>query len=159
METPEEKSEREARELFERNAVNPPARDVESQRTNGGKSLSTAEDEGGNPSDLIATLQRLFPKFQEHQLDRVCKAIMVGRVLHDTMLDRINLTVTSIVEDWDDTEIEDGGDGEMDFMYILNGVTTAFEIGLDSLGRKDAIELHGAAKESEELEKLASKLD
>jgi hypothetical protein len=157
-ESPEEKARREAEELFAKNAVAPPSRDVELPVMGSSKSLSEVEDEGGQASDLVATLRRLFPSFPEHQLDRICRAIMVGRVLHDTMLNRINLTVTSIVEDWNDDDIEDGGDGEMDFMYILNVITTAFEIGLDSKGREDAIQLHGAAKESEELEKLANKL-
>jgi len=78
---------------------------------------------------------------------------MVGRVLHDTMLDRVHLTVDDIVMNWDELE-----DGQLHFMYILNVVTTAFEIGLNSKGREDAIQLHGVAHETEELEKLADRV-
>jgi hypothetical protein len=106
----EEKARREAEEIFKNNAVTPPARSVDIPAAGAGKSLSEVEDDGGQASDLVATLRRLFPSFPEIQLDRIFKAIPFGRILHDTMLDRINLTVTAIVEGWDDREIEDGGD-------------------------------------------------
>jgi hypothetical protein len=48
-------------------------------------------------------------------------------------------------------------DDQIDLMLIINLVTTAFEIGLDSKGRVDAIEMHGS-RESDDLEKLANAL-
>ena len=153
--TPEEqKKAQEAEAMFDKMAEQLPARKVKVPEMAGrNKSLSEVEDDEGSPSDLQATLKRLFPSFPENILNRICKSIMVGRVLHDTMLDRVHLTVDDIVMNWDAEE-----DGQLHFMYILNVVTTAFEIGLDSKGREDAIQLHGVAHETEELEKLADRV-
>jgi len=153
--TPEEqKKAQEAEAMFDKMAETLPARKINIPvNTSGGRSLGEAEDDEGSPSDLQATLKRLFPKFPERILNLICASVMVGRVLHDTMLDRVHLTVDDIVMNWD-TET----DGQLHFMYLLNAVTTAFEIGLDSKGREDAIQLHGVAHETEELEKLADRV-
>jgi hypothetical protein len=91
------------------------------------------------------------------KLKTVCKSVMVGRVLYDSMLDRVNLTVTSIVDTWDNRPIELGGDGRLDFQLILDCVTVAYEIGLDSKGRVDAIEGLGAS-ESKQLNDIANSI-
>lgn len=145
---------RRAEAMFEEQATLAPRRNVKLPEVKAQKSFSESEEESGQDSDLKSTLRRLFPRFPYAIVNRVCSAVMVGRVLHDSMLDRVHLTVTEIVEDWDEKEY-----GELHFMEVLNMVETAFEIGLDSKGRVDAIELHGKASESESLEKLASKLD
>ncbi len=153
MDTEEQKA-KEAEELFNQKAVLVPSRPVVIPDGKHTKSLGEAEDELGQESDLKAVLKRLFPKFPEDVLNkavRAVEAVMVGRVSPDTMLDRIYLTVFDIVDSYDPLDLE------MDFWSIVNLVTTAFEIGLDSKGRVDAVEVYGkSAKEEEGLERIAS---
>ncbi len=150
----EEQKLREAEKIFSDKAVLTPARPVVIPDGRQAKSLGEAEDELGQESDLKAVLKRLFPKFPESVLNQAVRAVesvMVGRVAPDTMLDRIYLTVYDIVDSYDPRDLS------MDFWSIVNLVTTAFEIGLDSKGRVDAIEVHGAtSKEEEGLERIAS---
>lgn len=121
------------------------------------KSFDEAESSGGNDTDYEKFLKRLFPNFPIKKLKTVCQSVMVGRVLYDSMLDRVNLTVTSIVDTWDSRPIEQGGDGRLDFQLILDCVTVAYEIGLDSKGRVDAIEGLGAS-ESKQLNDIANQI-
>ena len=142
---------REAEEIFKQSSASNARLHVMLPEVKSAKSFSEVEDDTGLESDLKTTLKRLFPKFPIRRLNSVASAIMVARVLPETMIPRINLTVMSIVEDWDN-EV----DGELFVMDIQNMVTTAFEIGLDSKGRVDAIEVHGSSQENENLERLAS---
>ena len=149
----EEKKAKEAELIFKKRAVTSPKLQVNIPEVNQPKSLEEAEDESGLDSDLKATLKRLFPKFPIRILNQVAQAVMVGRVLHETMLDRIHLTVISVVEDWDEKE-----DGELSVQAVIDMTTTAYEIGLDSKGRVDAIELHSSQNEQDNLERLASNI-
>jgi hypothetical protein len=143
----------EATEIFNASSVGKPHLKVDMPAgISSGKSYSEREEETGQASDLVVTMRKLFPKFPYRKLEEVCSAIMVGRILHDSMLPRVRLTVNSIVRGWDDKE-----DGRMPpFSTILNLVTTAYEIGLGSKGREDAIVLHGSQAEEDRLEKLAN---
>lgn len=113
------------------------------------KTLTQAEEESPTDSDLKITLRRLFPRFANKYIDSVAQAVMIARIFPDTILDRIYLTVVSIVE-----KMEVDGVPDIDVMEIINLVTTSFEVGLDAKGRIDAIELHGSARESEEFENV-----
>ncbi len=144
----EEQKAKEAQEMFRQKSTTVPARKVVIPDNKRNQSLDSVDDDIGQDSDLKATLKRLFPRFTDDRINPVAQAVMVGRVAPDTILDRIYLTVWSIVDTYEPW------DTEMDFWLIVNLVTTAFEIGLDSKGRVDAIELHGA-REDEELGKIA----
>ncbi len=113
------------------------------------KTLTQVEEESPTDSDLKITLRRLFPRYANKYIDAVAQAVMVARIFPDTILDRIYLTVVSIVERMEVDEVLD-----IDVMEVINLVTTAFEIGLDAKGRIDAIELHGSAREAEEVENV-----
>lgn len=116
------------------------------------KSMEESEETHDGESDLKLALKRMFPTFPIAILNTIAKAVMVGRILPDNMLDRINLTVTDLVQRLDEQIMNQ----EVSVMEVINLVTTAYEIGLNSKGRIDVIEMYGSAKENEKLEKLAS---
>ena len=149
----DESKEKEAKDAFKARASLLPSRKVDIPEQRRGRSMNEAESDIGEATDLQASLKRLFPKFSIQAINTAASAVMVGRVLPETMLDRIHLTVTAIVEDWDE---EKGG--ACPIMQIINMVTTAFEIGVDSKGRLDVVELHNATS-NEDLEKLANKIN
>jgi len=121
------------------------------------KSMEEEEETGSSDSDFERFLRKLFPTFPYRKLKVVCAAVMVGRVLYDSMLDRVNLTFSSIVEDWEERPVAEGGDGELNVQLLLDLITVAYEIGLDSKGRVDIQEGLGAA-ESRKLNDVASQL-
>jgi len=158
--------EEEKKDIFPEVSETNPAREVDipveeepQSSGNGHRTYAQAEDESPTDSDLKATLKRLFPKFDDPFVNEVAKAVMVARIFPDTILDRIYLTVVSVLENQEvriEKQVAKGEETEtMDVMMTINLVTTAFEIGLDAKGRIDAIELQGAAKEAEELESLS----
>jgi hypothetical protein len=146
--TAQEKSEiKAADELYNELATVTPQRNVVMPSNTGmPKSMDEEEETGVNDTDFEKFLRKLFPVFPFKKLKTVCAAVMVGRVLYDSMLDQINLTVSSIVEDWDDRPIDEGGDGVLHFQTLLDLVTVAYQIGLDSKGRVDIQEGLGAAE-------------
>jgi len=155
---PERKDIPEKKDIFAENADILPERAVdipeedEMPSGNGHKSLTDVEEENPQDSDLKTTLRRLYPKFTDPAINSVAQAVMVARIFPDTILDRIYLTTISIIEK-QAIRHED-----IDVMMTMNMVTTAFEIGLDAKGRIDAIEIHGAARESEDTEGMGRSL-
>jgi hypothetical protein len=148
-----ERKSKEAEAIFEANALTKPKLKVEIPESRRSASFSESEDSLGNPSNLQVILKRLFPTFPYKVLNQTCQAVMVGRILPDVMLNRIKLTVIAIVEEWDEEE-----DGWINIQAIIDMVTTAYEIGLNSKGRVDAVEVNTGVKETEELEKLANSM-
>ena len=105
-----------------------------------------------NDTDLKATLKRLFPQFPNEAFDMVAQSIMVARITPEIFLDAMRLTVNSVVEEMDLQGIS------INFQSVINMVYAAFSIGLDGKGRIDILEVAGAAKETEELDKLSKQL-
>lgn len=134
-----------------------PPRHIELEKldsqSGGASGQSYSEGEAApNVSDLQATLRRLFPSFPYRALDIVAQSIMVARIAPDMFLDSMRLTVNAVVQ-----ELDILGE-EFDFMAVLNMVHAAYSIGLEGKGRVDVLEVAGAAKESEELDRLSKQM-
>jgi hypothetical protein len=136
-------------------SIDPP-RDVialEKSESSGADGQSYEQgDAAPNETDLKATLRRLFPQYPYSVLGIVSQSIMVARVAPDMFLSSMRLTVNAVVEELDLLEIE------FNFIAIVQMVYSAFSIGLDGKGRIDVLEVAGAAKESEELERVSKQL-
>lgn len=109
---------------------------------------SSAEQEAMSPndSDLIATLKKLLPAFPASLVQEVGQAvlqsIMVSRVFPESYLDRMYLTVVSIIEAHKyDSE-------PPDVMMIINIVDVAFSIGYDGKTRVELLILLGNARQA-----------
>ncbi len=122
------------------------------EQEEGGRSYEEGEI-APNLSDLQTTLGRLFPQFPYKILDDVVQSIMVARVAPDMFLDAMRLTVNSVVMEMDYLGLE------INVISVIQMVYAAFTIGLDGKGRIDILEVAGAAKETEELEKLSRQLN
>ncbi len=145
--------EKKTEDYFSRTAELSPEREIEiPEEEEHHRSLLEVEEETPGATDLQVTLKRLYPKFENEIINMVAVAVMVGRVSPDTFLPRIRMTWMSIMKTVFARRLN------ADPMMVLNLVTTAFEIGLDGKGRIDAIELAGAAKESEDLERMSKSL-
>ena len=94
----EEEKREEAEKIFEEMSITAPRLAVNIPDGKESKSLDEVESDLGSPSDLVATLKRLFPKFSDIDINMVAQGVMVGRVSPDTMLDRIYLTTIAIAE-------------------------------------------------------------
>lgn len=133
-------------EFFSEVASTSPVRKVDLPDLGGAmKSRSEAEEEPADLSDLKATLNRLFPRFAVDKIDRVARSAMVARISPDVFQDIIGLTVTDVVEMWNEDE---DADGELDVQEVINLVYFAFSIGLDGKGRLDAIQIFSNVTES-----------
>lgn len=140
------------RDIFDETADLNPEREVDlpEDEIKKGKSLSDAESETANLTDLQATLKYLIPKFSDGEINKLAQGVMVARVFPDTYLDRMFLSVESLVEHHEVNKPED----PIDVMMIINLVDSIFSIGLDGKGRVDVIEVMGKASMTEELENL-----
>ena len=136
--------ERSGEEFFNEVATVTPVRKVEMPEMGGvTRSRAEAEEEPVDLSDLKATLNRLFPRIPVDKIDRVVRSAMVARISPDVFQDIIGLTVTDIVEMWDEEY-----DGELDVQEVINMVYFTFSIGLDGKGRLDAIQILSNTTES-----------
>ena len=157
----EQSTSQSSKEMLAKMTTEEPEREVEIELAGGNGHKSYSEStESPNQTDLQATLKRLFPKLPESAIGRgatFAEAIMVGRIAPDVFLDMIYLNVTDIVEE---LEIEAMGDPEISISVqsIIDLQYVVYSIGLDGKGRIDALELHGSAKESEELERVSKGL-
>lgn len=123
-----------------------PDRDIDvTELANVHRSVMEVESESPNLTDLQATLKYLIPKFADEEINKLAQAIMVARVFPDTYLDRMFLTVVSLVEGHKSKD-------NIDVMMIINLVDSIFSIGLDGKGRIDIIEVMGKTSASDELE-------
>ncbi len=113
------------------------------------KSLSEAED-SPNITDLQATLKRLFPIFEDDEINKI-KAVMVARIAPDTFMPLLKMTIISILESHEEDE-------DIDVMSTINLVNAILTIGLEGKGRVDALQLASAARESAELENVSKSL-
>lgn len=112
------------------------------------KSLAEKMEEGTDLTDMQSAVRDLFPSGLG---DDVANAVMVGRVAPDVFISALRLmTVQDIMESDPDKSINVVK--TMMKNYVL------LSIGLDGKGRIDLIELAGASKETEELEKLGKGL-
>jgi hypothetical protein len=126
----------------------------------GHKSLSEAETEGGNQSDLVNILKRLLPSFSDYEIDELDllgRAIMVSNVSPDMFMEAMHLTVDSIVE----AHAYDGimnTKKPIDVMMVINVIFGIYSPALQGKVRVELVELAGSAKDNEELEKVSKGL-
>ena len=128
-----------------------PEREVDVGEGEEHKSLAEKEAESPNLTDLQTSLKRLFPKFQDIEIDKIAQASMVARIFPDTYMPLLRMTVISLLEKHAPTE-------DIDIIGTISLVNAAMSIGLDGKGRIDALELAGSAKDSEEIERLSKGL-
>lgn len=125
-----------------------PEREVELIAEEKVKTLAEKEDELPSLTDMQAVLKRLFPDFLG---DQTSNAAMVGRIAPDVFLSLLHLMTVEDILKTDPRE-------KISVVTTLLKNYVLLSIGLDGKGRIDQIELAGASKESEELEKLGKEL-
>lgn len=150
---PEDINETEAEKLFKQSATEQGSRVVEIEEdTSVHKSRTESEAEPSDISDLKATLNKLFPKFNISIINRAAQAAMIARIATDVFLDQMYLTVTDIVEMWDEA------DGELDVQEVINLCYWILSIGIDGKGRVDIIQVSANASETKESSNMAAGL-
>lgn len=134
-------------EIYRELAQEAPEREIDVPEAIQSKSLTEKMDETPSLSDLQFTISRLFPEFDETEMNELAKIAMVARVAPDVFSDLIYLVTVSLIQKQDPEK-------QIDVIGTLAKVYAIMSIGLDGKGRIDQIELHGAAKEEKELERL-----
>ncbi len=126
----------------------------------GHRSLSQMEQEGVGQTDVRAIVNKLLPQFADSEIDEIdimARAIMVSRVSPDMFYEAMHLTIISILE----RHAYDGIDNDkplIDVMTVINIIFSVYSMALEGKVRVVLVELAGAAKETEEAEKIANKL-
>jgi hypothetical protein len=150
----ENEQDKEAEEIFKGSITEEGAREVEIEEESvEHKSRSEEEAESPDISDLKSTIRALFPKISNRIIDRVAKVAMIARIAPDVFLDEVYLTVTDVVEMWDESL-----DGELDVQEVISLVYFAFSVGIDGKGRVDVIQVSANSTETRESSSLGSAL-
>ena len=144
---------KQAEALFQGSITEEGAREVETEDDEVHKSRSESESENSDLSDYKATLAKLFPQFSNRIINRVAQSGMIARIAPDVFLDEVYLTVTDVVEMWDESL-----DGELDVQEVISLVYFAFSVGIDGKGRVDIIQVSSNATETKESSSLGSSL-
>ena len=153
-EFPESEQDKEAEELFKGSITEEGAREVElDEEVSEHKSRSEEEAESPDMSDLKTTIRALFPTISNRIINRVAKVAMIARIAPDVFLDEVYLTVTDVVEMW-----EEALDGELDVQEVISMVYFAFSVGIDGKGRVDVIQVSANSTETRESSSLGSAL-
>lgn len=109
------------------------------------KSASQAENMSPNDSDLQTTLKRLFPTFDDSDINRIAQVIMLGRVFPDNFSEKVRLIVVGIaLKHYNDPAFD-----VIQTMMIIEGIA---QIGLDGKGRVETVVVSGNAREQVEQE-------
>jgi len=112
------------------------------------KSLADKFDEAPELSDMQSTIKNLFP---EDLGDYIVNKVMVARIAPDVFIPLLKMLVNEEITKSDPHK-------PISVAAIVAKIYTLLSIGLDGKGRIDHIELAGASKETEELEKLGKGL-
>ena len=109
------------------------------------KSASEQEATSPNDSELDTILKRLFPSFDDVDIERISKVIMLGRVFPDNFSTKVYLIVTNLaLKHCDDPKFD-----VISTMMIIEGLA---QIGLEGKGRVEAVIVSGKTKEQAEME-------
>lgn len=135
-------------DIYSQLAEERPERTIEEIEEGRAKTLSEKAEEAPSLTDMQAALLRLFPEGLGGQ---VANSAMIARIAPDVFLDLLYLMTESDVFTSDP-------DKPIDVPLLALKNYTLLSIGLDGKGRIDQIELAGASKESDELEKLGKEL-
>jgi len=112
------------------------------------KSLAEKLEEGTDLTDMQAAIANLFPGGLG---GRIYNALMIARIAPNVFMPLLKLLVNEEIKKSDPHKT-------ISVASTLAKVYTLLSIGLDGKGRIDHIELAGASKETEELEKLGKGL-
>ncbi|KKN79350.1 hypothetical protein LCGC14_0341320 [marine sediment metagenome] len=113
-------------------------------------SLSEAEDEKEDKSDLQTAMRVLLPTYKNPRINELLKSAMVGRIFPDNFIDKHFLITASLIEEIDPED-------DVDVVGIISQVQDGLSIGYEGKGRIDILEIAGVAHE-EEMEKLSKEL-
>ena len=154
-ESPENEQDAAAEALFKDAITMDGAREIEFEEGEPSERKSRSEEEAESPdmSDLKSTLRALFPTISNRIINRVAKVAMIARIAPDVFLDEVYLTVTDVVEMW-----EEALDGELDVQEVISMVYFAFSVGIDGKGRVDVIQVSANSTETRESSSLGSAL-
>lgn len=128
-----------------------PEREIDIEDFDAPKSVTEAEEEAPQLSDLKAVLCSLSPKFKVSRVNDLVQSAMVSRVPPDNLLDKQKIIVLSLVEEYNED------DAEIPVIDIIMNVQDALLIGLEGRGIVERLEIAGVAHE-EEMEKIARDL-
>lgn len=110
----------------------------------GYRTLDDEEQSGGNDTDLKATFRRLFPEYNQRDLEEInetAKAIMVSDMSPDEYMEIMDLTITSIIENHAMDGIENDKK-PIDVMLIVNIVHSICSIALHRKGRVEIVRVY-----------------
>jgi len=136
-------------DLFDQLAGGQPDRQEEVDEINiddlGGASASQAESMSPNDSDLESILKKLFPSFDDVDIQRISQVIMLGRVFPDNFSNKVYLIVSALaLKHWNDPKF--------DVILTMMQIEGLCQIGLDGKGRVEAVIVSGNTKEQAEQE-------
>jgi hypothetical protein len=136
-------------DLFDQLAGGQPDRQEEVDDLNidelGGASASQAESMSPNDSDLESILKKLFPSFDDLDIQRISQVIMLGRVFPDNFSNKVYLIVSALaLKHWNDPKF--------DVILTMMQIEGLCQIGLDGKGRVEAVIVSGNTKEQAEQE-------
>tara|TARA_Y100000310_G_scaffold164294_1_gene164121 strand:+ start:4387 stop:4839 length:453 start_codon:yes stop_codon:yes gene_type:complete len=144
--------ERKPDETYNKLAIKTEEREIESPEEeadeNEASSLTQRENELSDLSDMQTAIKQLFPGDLGGQ---ILNSLMIARVAPDVFIPLLKLLVNAEVRKSDHHK-------PIHVAFILSKIYTLLSIGLEGKGRFDHIELAGASKETEELEKLGKGL-
>ena len=111
----------------------------------GYRSATEAENMSPNDSDLESILKKLFPNFDDEDIQKVSQVIMLGRVFPDNFSNKVYLIVTSIA-------LKHYNDPKFDVILTMMQIEGLCQIGLEGKGRVEAVIVSGNTKEQAEQE-------
>lgn len=122
----------------------------ESEEGDGAKAKSLAEklEEVADLTDMQSAVKQLFPG---ELGGKIYNALMIARIAPDVFIPMLRLIVVDIIMQSDPNK-------PISVVEVMTVIYTLASIGLDGKGRIDQIELAGASKDVEDLEKLSKGL-
>lgn len=109
------------------------------------RSATEAENTSPNDSDLESILKKLFPNFDDEDIQKVSQVIMLGRVFPDNFSNKVYLIVTAIA-------LKHYNDPKFDVILTMMQIEGLCQIGLEGKGRVEAVIVSGNTKEQAEQE-------
>ncbi len=109
------------------------------------RSATEAENMSPNDSDLESILKKLFPSFDDEDIQKVSQVIMLGRVFPDNFSNKVYLIVTAIA-------LKHYNDPKFDVILTMMQIEGLCQIGLEGKGRVEAVIVSGNTKEQAEQE-------
>lgn len=128
-----------------------PEREVSLEDYEAPVSVTEAEEDSPQTSDLKAVLRSISPKFKYDRINDLCQPAMVSRIFPDNLLDKQKLIALALLEEYEED------DDTVPVIDIIMGVQDALSIGYEGRGIVERLEIAGVAHE-EEMEKLAKDL-